>query len=179
MAFLRGINIKSNRRVPMGELRDLLVGLGHADARTWIVSGNAWFTSERADRDALTAEIEAVLEQRFGFAVAVVLRTLDELTAVVEANPFPQAAADGSRFYAVLLSDDPDPVRLAAIDRPAVEPDVFAAGNRVIYAWYRSGLQGSKLAGLLTDSGLGVTATARNWNTVTKMVELASSTGRS
>jgi uncharacterized protein (DUF1697 family) len=173
IAFLRGINIRSNRRVPMAQLRDLLVRLGHADARTWIVSGNAWFTSERPDGATLAAEIEAALEERLGFPVAVVVRSLAELEAVVEGNPFPDAAADPRRFYAVLLSGDPKPEGLAAIDPAEVEPDVFAAGDRVIYAWYRNGLQRSKLAGRLTDRGLGVTATARNWHTVTKMVELA------
>lgn len=174
IALLRGINIRSNRRVPMAELKRLLIGLGHADARTWIVSGNAWFTSDRDDRVALTSEIEAAIEQRFGFPVAVVLRRVDELAAVVTGNPFPQAVDDPRRFYAVLLSADPAAERLASIDPAAVAPDVFAAGDRVIYAWYRNGLQGSKLAGLLTDRGLGVTATARNWNTMRKLVELAS-----
>lgn len=173
IAFLRGINIRTNRRVPMAELRELLVGLGFADARTWIVSGNAWFTSKRTDRGRLTSEIEAAIEKRFGFPIAVVLRTLEELTAAVEANPLHDAVADPTRLYVVFLSADASPDRLTAINRAAVAPDEFATGDRVVYAWYRNGLQGSKLAGLLTDRGLGVTATARNWNTVTKMVELA------
>jgi len=173
MAFLRGVNIRSNRRVPMPALRDLLVGLGHTDVRTWIVSGNAWFTSRRTGSEQIAAEIETALEERFGFRVAVVVRSLEELEAVVAANPFPDAVGDARRFYAVLLSADPDPERLAAIDPAAVEPDVFAAGDRVIYAWYREGLQGSKLAGMLTDRGLGVVATARNWNTITRLAELA------
>ncbi len=173
IALLRGINIASNRRVPMPELRDLLVGLGHADARTWIVSGNAWFTSDRPDGAAIAAEIEGAIEARFRFPVAVVLRRLDELEAVVAANPISDGTADPSHFYAVFLSADPEPRRLAAIDPAAVAPDRFAAGDRVIYAWYRGGLQSSKLAALLTDRGLGVTATARNWNTVTKLLELA------
>ncbi len=161
----------------MAELRDLLVGLGHADARTWIVSGNAWFTSDRDDGDAIAAEIEDALEARFGFAVAVLLRRLGELQAVIAANAIPDGTADPTHFYAVFLSADPEPGRLAAIDPDAVAPDRYAAGDRVIYAWYRNGLQTSKLAGQLTDRGLGVTATARNWNTVTKLVELAATRG--
>lgn len=173
IALLRGINVGGNRRLPMADLRDLLVGLGHSGARTYIVSGNAWFTTDRTDREGLRTEIEAAIEARFGFAVAVVLRTLDELAHVVAANPFPAAVKEPSRFYAIFLSTDPAPERLAAIDPDVAAPDVFAAGDRVVYAWYRNGLQASRLAGLLTDRGLGVTATARNWNTVTKLVELA------
>jgi len=176
IAFLRGVNIRSNRRVPMAELRDILIGLGHGDARTWIVTGNAWFSSDRKDAARLAADIEAdieaALERRFGFEVAVIVRSLEELEAIVAGNPFPDAVADPRRFYAVLLFADPKPERLASVDPAGFAPDVFAAGDRVIYAWYREGLQGSRLAGLLTDRGLGVTATARNWNTITKMVEL-------
>jgi uncharacterized protein (DUF1697 family) len=172
IAFLRGVNIRSNRRVPMAELRAMLVELGFPDARTWIVSGNAWFTSD-GDGPGLATAIETAIERRFGFEVAVVVRSLEELAAVVAANPFPEAAADARHYYAVLLSADPAPERLAAIDPAAVEPDLFAVGDRVVYAWYRNGLQGSTLAARLTDRGLGVTATARNWNTITKMVELA------
>jgi uncharacterized protein (DUF1697 family) len=157
----------------MPVFRQLLVDLGFAEARTWIVSGNAWFTSPRRGGDAIAREIERALEDRFGFAVAVIVRSLEELDAVVAANPFPEAAADPRRFYAVLLSADPAPERLRAIDQAAVAPDLFAAGDRVIYAWYRNGLGASKLAGQLTDRGLGVVATARNWNTITKLAELA------
>jgi uncharacterized protein (DUF1697 family) len=174
IALLRGINIRSNRRVPMPDLRDLLAGLGYPDARTWIVSGNAWFTADRDDAAAMQTEIEAAVERRFGFDVAVVLRRLEELEATVRSNPLPDAVHDPAHFYAVFLSEEPSRARLDAIDPEAVAPDVFAVGDRVIYAWYRNGLQASKLAGLLTDRGLGVTATARNWNTTTKLLELAS-----
>ena len=174
IALLRGINVGGNRRVPMADLRDALEAIGLADVRTWIVSGNVVFRTTRTDREALTAAIEAAIEVRFGFAVAVVIRTAKEMRAVLETDPLPEgSAADPAHRYAIFLSADPDPERLAAIDPAAVAPDVFVAGDRVIHAWYRNGLQESKLAGRLTDRGLGVTATARNWNTVRKLVELA------
>ena len=173
IALLRGINVGGNRRVPMAELRRALEGIGLDDVRTYIVSGNVLFQSSRQDPVALAREIELAIETAFGFPVAVVLRDAAELRAVIAADPFPDGSAtDPTRRYAIFLSADPDPRRLAAIDRDAVAPDVFAAGDRVIHAWYRNGLQASKLAGQLTDRGLGVTATARNWNTVRKLVEL-------
>src|SRR3954454_12693108 len=157
----------------MAALRDLLIELGHTDARTWIVSGNAWFTSRRGRSEGIGAEIEEAIERRFGFPGAVVVRSVDELAAVVDANPFPEATADPRRYYAIFLSREPTADRLSAIQVSSNGRDMFAVGDRVIYAWYRDGLQRSKLASQLTDAGLGVTATARNWNTVTKMLELA------
>lgn len=178
VAFLRGINVGGHRRVPMAELRAALTKIGLEDVRTHIVSGNVVFRTKRREAAALTRDIEHAIEQAFGFPVAVVLRTAAELRQLVDGDPLPDgSAADPAHRYAVFLSADPAPDRLAAINPAAVEPDVFVAGDRVIHAWYRGGLQGSKLAGRLTDRGLGVTATARNWNTVRTMADLADGGG--
>lgn len=161
IALLRGINVGGNRRVPMAVLRAALEQAGLEDVRTYIVSGNVLFRSERMDDAALTGDIERAIEARFGFAVAVVLRTAAEMQAILASDPLPEgSAADPAHRYAVFLSADPAPERLAAIDAAAVAPDEFVAGDRVIHAWYRNGLQESRLAGQLTDKGLGVTATA-------------------
>jgi uncharacterized protein (DUF1697 family) len=176
IALLRGINVGGNRRVPMADLRAALQALGLGDVRTYIVSGNVVFRSRHSDAKALRREIEAAIEQRFGFPVAVVLRSAAEMRATLAADPIPDGSAtDPAHRYAIFLSEDPAPERLSAIDPAVVAPDVFVAGDGVIHAWYKGGLQASKLAGQLTDRGLGVTATARNWNTVRKLVELASS----
>ena len=174
IALLRGINVGGNRRVPMADLRAALEAIGLDDVRTYIVSGNVLFRSPRADRDVLRADVEAAIETRFGFPVAVVLRTAAEMRAITAGDLLPEgSASDPARRYAIFLSEDPAPERLSAIDPAAVAPDVFVARDRVIHTWYRDGLQASKLAGQLTDRALGVTATARNWNTVRKLVELS------
>jgi uncharacterized protein (DUF1697 family) len=135
IALLRGVNVGGNRRVPMADLRLALEGIGLDDVRTYIVSGNVVFRSRRSDAAALTREIEAAIERRFGFPVAVVLRTAAEMRAVLAADPIPEgSASDPAHRYAVFLSTDPSPERLAAIDPTAVAPDVFVAGDRVIHA---------------------------------------------
>ena len=180
IALLRGINVGGNRRVPMAELRAVLETIGLDEVRTYIVSGNVLFRTALTDRAELTARIEATIEERFGFAVAVVLRTAVELRSLLAADPLPEGSTtDPAHRYAVFLSADPDPARLAAIDSAAVAPDVFVVGDRVIHAWYRNGLQASKLAVRLTDRSLGVTVTTRNWNTVRKLVDLTGEDGTS
>ena len=174
IALLRGINVGGNRRVPMADLRSTLEAVGLDDVRTFIVSGNVAFRSRRTDATALTRDIEAAIERQFGFPVAVVLRTAAEMRAILAKDPIPDgSAADPAHRDAVFLSAEPSQEPLAALDPAAVAPDVFGPGDRVIHAWYKGGLQASKLAGQLTDRGLGVTATARNWNTVRKLVEIA------
>ncbi len=157
----------------MAELRTALTDAGLTDVRTHIASGNVVFRSDRTDRARLTADLEAAIERRFGFAVAVVIRSAAELRAVYRADPLPDAAADPAHRHVIFLSANPSAERLAAIDAAAVAPDVFVVGDRVIHAWYPNGLQASRLASLLTDRGLGVTATGRNWNTIGKLVELS------
>jgi uncharacterized protein (DUF1697 family) len=157
----------------MAELRDLLGSLDYENVRTHILSGNAIFTSRRRSASGLEKEIERATRDRFKLDVRVLVRTADELAAIVDGNPFPGAADQGSRLFALFLDRNPDRERIDAIDPAAFEPEEFKLGDRVIYAWYKRGLQGSKLAGALSDKRLGVTSTARNWNTVTKLLELA------
>ena len=157
----------------MAELRELLDGLGHGDVRTHILSGNAIFTSSRRSVPRLEAEISEAIERRFGFDIAVLVRTRDELARVVAGNPFAAAREEPSHCFAIFLSENPAKAKLVALDPATYAPDEIRLGDRVIYAWLPNGVQGSKVLGLLTDKRLGVTTTNRNWNTTTKLLELA------
>jgi uncharacterized protein (DUF1697 family) len=173
VALLRGINIGSRNKIRMAELRELVASLGHEDVRTHILSGNVLFESRRRDVRALEGELEQAIERRFGFDVRVLIRSRDELAAIVDDNPLPHATRDGARLFVLFLDRRPSRDRLEAIDPDAFKPEEFAVGDRVIYAWFRQGLQGSKLAQALSDKRLDVVVTNRNWNTVTKLLELA------
>jgi uncharacterized protein (DUF1697 family) len=174
IALLRGINLGSRNKIAMAELRELLDSLGHGEVRTHILSGNAIFTSSIRSAAKLATEIERAIDRHFHLDVRVLIRTGDELAAVVKANPLREATGDPSHYYAVFLDADPKREVIDAIDPAAFEPEQFRFGDRVVYAWYRNGMQRSKLAGALSDRRLGVTTTARNWNTVTKLLSLAS-----
>jgi len=173
VALLRGINVGRNRKVAMADLRELLEELGQRDVRTYVQSGNAVFTSARRGTDALAGEIERAIAERLKLDVRVLVRTARELARVVDANPLPHATRDPARFNVIFLGADPAPDRVTAIDPAAFEPEEFRFGDRVVYAWYRNGTQASKLDKVLSERGLGVTTTARNWNTVTKLLALA------
>jgi uncharacterized protein (DUF1697 family) len=173
IALLRGINLGPRNKIAMADLRELLEGLGHGDVRTHILSGNAIFTSTRRSPARIATDIERAIEERFGFDIAVLVRTREELAAVVDANPFPLAKRDPSRCFALFLSKNPDRERIDRIDPVACAPDEFRLGDRVIYTWLPNRLQGSKVFALLSDKRLGVTATNRSWNTTTKLLEIA------
>ncbi len=173
IALLRGINLGPRNKIAMADLRDLLVSLGLENVRTHILSGNVIFTSRRRSAARLEGSIERVIRQRFAFSIRVLVRTVDELAGVVEGNPLPEAAPDGSRLFLLFLDRQPDRDRIEAIDPADYQPEEFRIGDRVIYVWFKFGLQASKLAGMLTDKRLGVAVTNRNWNTVTRLLVLA------
>jgi len=179
VALLRGINLGPRNKIAMADLRDLLGSLGLENVRTHILSGNAIFTSRRRSASRLEGLIERGIRTRFGFDIRVLVRTVDEIAGVVNDNPLPEAVPQGSRLFVLFLDRQPDPDRIKAIDPADFRPEEFRVGDRVIYAWFRFGLQASRLSGALTDKRLGVAMTNRNWNTVTKLLELARETSRS
>jgi uncharacterized protein (DUF1697 family) len=174
-ALLRGINVGGKNKVPMRTLRELLAGIGASDVRTHLQSGNAVFTHEDGDPLRLAADLRRALAEELGLSIACLVRTGADLRRVVEANPFPMEGVSGSRFLVVFLSGPVPLDRLAAIDPAAYAPDEFRAGEWEIYARFPESIRDSKLAALFTDRRLGLTATARNWNTVTTLLSLSGS----
>ncbi len=173
-ALLRGINVGGNKKVPMAELRSLLEGLGHGDVQTYLQSGNAVFSSAQQDPAVLTRELEAAIEDRFGFRVACLVLDGAYLSAVAEACPFPAAELEGKQLHATFCSEQPGPERFAALDEASYLPEEYRLGDRVLYLYAPDGLGRSKLAEALARPAVvkGIDVTTRNWNTVAKLVEL-------
>jgi uncharacterized protein (DUF1697 family) len=173
-ALLRGINVSGHNKVPMAELRALLTELGHSDARTYLQSGNAIFTSALGDEKALAAQLRQAIEERFGFGVDVLVRDHAYLKAVADACPFPAASLEGKQLHVTYFSEPVTASRFASLDAASHLPEEFRFGDRALYLYLPNGLGRSKLAEALAKSAPtdGVIATSRNWNTVAKLVEL-------
>ncbi|MGW2645210.1 DUF1697 domain-containing protein [Streptomyces sp. NPDC001393] len=173
-ALLRGINVGGSRKLPMADLRTLLSGLGHTGVRTHLQSGQAVFTTAHGDEESLAAELSRAVEERFGFAVDVIVRDHAYLAAVAEACPFPAAELQPKQLHVTYFSAPAAPDRYAGIDAAAYLPEEFRLGDRCLYLYAPEGLGRSKLAEALSRPRLtkGLIATSRNWNTVLKLVEL-------
>jgi uncharacterized protein (DUF1697 family) len=160
----------------MAQLRALVEGLGYADVATLLQSGNVVFGSKAKKKPALLEkQLEQAIAADFGFDVSVLVRSREELAAIIEANPLEGADEAPSRFAVTFLSEAPPPEVLRKLDPEAFLPDEFALVGRELYARFPEGMGRSKLAALLASPRFGVTATARNWATVTKLLELTSS----
>ena len=172
VAFLRGINLGAKRRVPMQGLREALEQAGYEEVRTLLQSGNVVLASSAAPA-ALERDLAMTLGETFGFEIAVVVRTRDELADVIACDPFAGVADDPARYQVTFLSAEPDPARAEELERADVAPERVVVRGREVYAWHPDGLARSELAKLITSRRLGVEVTARNWRTVTKLLELA------
>lgn len=167
VALLRGINLASRRRVAMADLRTWLTELGYHDVRTHLQSGNAVFRTAKRPATVLR-ELEKRLAEGAGFQIDCVIRTAEELRAVVEADPFGEVASNPSRYLVSFLRGPVTPPEFAP---DAFAPELFRLGEREVYFWVPDGIQNSKVLAAF-PAGKGEVATVRNWNTVTKLLAM-------
>ena len=172
VVLLRGVNLAGRNRVSMPALREALEHAGFTEVATYVQSGNVVLTSGKAPKRVAT-DVETLLAESFGLDVRVVVRTRDELAAVVERNPLGKVATNPKRYQVTFLESPLDAAVLEKLEAVATEGERVEHAGRELYAWHPDGVGRSKLAVLLAGKGLGVTATARNWRTVTQLVELA------
>jgi uncharacterized protein (DUF1697 family) len=169
--LLRGINVGRAHRVAMADLRELLTGEGHREVATLLQSGNVVLDSELPAPE-LAGSVEQALERRFGFGIGTVVRTREELLAVVGKDPLASVVTDPTRYVVSFFAGDvpPDLVeRLRAVD-PV--DDEYAVDGRELYLWCPHGQLESPLSAALAKHRAGPVGTARNWRTVQKLTEL-------
>ena len=172
VALLRGINLGSTNRIAMPALRESLADAGLPGARTYVQSGNVVLDASLGPA-ALAARVEAMIAERFALRVPVVVRTRDELAAVVARNPLGEIVTEPKRYQVSFLSAEPAPDVLERLQARAAPSERLVAIGRELYAWHPDGVARSKLWASVAGKGLGVTATARNWTTVTTLLAMA------
>jgi uncharacterized protein (DUF1697 family) len=156
----------------MAQLRSALENAGFEDVATYVQSGNIVLTS--ADSAAKVARaVERLVEKEFGLKIPVVVRTRAQLAEVVKRNPLSKVAKNPKRYQVSFLETKPSTALMRQLEEVAAPTERVVAHGREIYAWHPEGVARSKLWAALAGKGLGVTATARNWTTVTKLLELA------
>ena len=171
VALFRGINVGSHKRVAMSDLRELLESLGYGDVRTHLQSGNAVFRSSHGTAGKLEVQIAAKLDTELGLDVKVLVRSADDLVALVDSNPFIARRVDPKELHLAFLSKAPPATKLAGLDPDGYAPDEFEVARRALYLRLPNGFQGARLPNL--EKVLGVDATLRSWKTVTRLRDLA------
>ncbi len=169
--LLRGINLGSRNRIAMPRLRELLEQAGFEDVQTYLQSGNV-LLSNQATTDRVAQRCERLIADELGLDIQVVGRTRAQLEQVVKRNPLGKVATDPKRYQVSFLACKPSAEVVRKLKAAVVPPEQLAVSGREIYAWHPKGVARSKLWAALAGRGLGVPATARNWTTVTKLLEL-------
>ena len=170
--LLRGINVGAHNRISMPELRVALERAGFAHARTYMQSGNVVVSSD-APADELAARARRALAGGFGLDVDVIVRTRDELAEVIARNPLGEVAVDPKRYQVSFLERELDAAVVRELSALAAASERFVAIGRELYAWHPDGVARSRLWARLAGRQLGVSATARNWTTVTNLLAMA------
>jgi len=167
VALLRGINVGGRNLVAMAQLRELFADMGYQDVQTYIQSGNVIFTSGKKPQ---SEEIEAAIEGRFGVVSTTVLRTPSELKTTMARNPFDQV--ESAELHVGFMARRPPKSALLSLDSHRFLPDHFTVVGREVYLHIPGGMARTKVPGYVNRQ-LAVPITLRNWNSLTKLVELS------
>ena len=182
VALLRGINVGGRNKVPMAELREVVTSLGHTGVTTYIQSGNVLFSTPETDAAALASALEQAIASRFGIWASVVVLSRDELTGILDRNPYPDEP-EPRYVHVVFLNSEPSHDlldRIKAAERAAAAKgsrDTVTAAGEALFLHTPDGYGTSELAEALfriigPPGKTSITATARNWATCTKLLSL-------
>jgi uncharacterized protein (DUF1697 family) len=175
IALIRGINVGTAKRVAMADLREMLTSLGFGNVRTLLNSGNAVLTSSASTAQVATA-IERGLRDDLKVPARVLVRSRAQVVAAMTADPLGDIATDGSKHFLGFLDTTPtnDVEAIAELaDGDDTAPDVARLVDDHLYLWCPGGISKATFATVNWDKKLGSAVTMRNWNTVTKLVDLA------
>ena len=166
----RGINVGARNRVPMAELRSKLADGGYSDVATVLQSGNLIVSTESARPDRVGGAVQRLLSREFNVNVPCVVRTANQVRRVLERNPLREVVSDPSRYLVNFLSEEPDPQMMRTLLKEDYSPEAIAIEGTEAYVWTPDGVKAMTLSYVYLEKRFGVAATARNWNTLEKIV---------
>ena len=174
ISMLRGINVGGHNKVDMAALRALYESLKFEEPRTYVQSGNVIFRTKEKLSNALAKKIQNAIEHKFGCRPEIILRTADELRKTIAATPFPASRAlEPGKVLVTFLAADPSPDANAALLKLKNHPEELHLKGRELYIYFPNGAGKSKLPWSSIAKLLKTEGTARNWNSIRKILEIA------
>ncbi|MDF2447995.1 MAG: hypothetical protein K0R26_499 [Bacteroidota bacterium] len=177
IAILRGINVSGHKLIKMDHLITLCVGLGFENTKTYIQSGNIIFQFKKSKNKAIEKLLENALRSEYDFDVPVIIKTQQEMQTVFENNPFlKKRNEDPTKLHATFLNDIPEKSEVDTLQKVKYPPDEFIVDENCIYLFCPNGYGNTKLNNTFLENKLKVSATTRNWKTITSLVKIADET---
>lgn len=167
VALLRGVNVGGNNKLSMADLRAALTADGFSDVATYIQSGNIVGS---IDEDDVAGRVNEVIARAFNLQIAVVTRTAAEIRQLVADGPI--ADDDGNKVHVTFFNEASEAAPALAIDQAGYAPERFELRGRDLHLHLPNGMGTSKLA-IELNLRLREAGTTRNWNTVSKLAEMA------
>jgi uncharacterized protein (DUF1697 family) len=175
IALLRGVNVSGQKKMPMVEVRKMMTSIGFNDVQTYVQSGNIIFGSELNSTEEMEGLIHTAIENTFGYDVPVLVKSVSEIKDVIAKNPYNnENDLAQNRVYFVLLQDTPNAELVEAFEEMDFPNEKFMVSNSCVYLCCENGYGKAKLNNNLIERKLKVKATARNYRTMNKLLELAS-----
>jgi len=173
VAFLRRINVGGHKPVKMEELKKAFESMGFANVKTLLASGNVLFETPGTGTDNLIKRIEEILKKVHGHEIGVILRTIEEIQNLANADPFKNIkVTPQTRFYVTFLSEKPKST--LKIPYESNEKDikiVHVSASEVCSFLTLSPNRGTSDLMSILEKEFGRKITTRNWNTVTKILK--------
>lgn len=175
IVLLRGINVGGKNKLPMADLRAIVAEAGYDDPVTYLQSGNLILRGVASSRTSKVAgAVHDAIEAATGLDIAIITRTATEWAAIVDDNPFPDAAADGTKLHLIVL-DGRASARVSSFDASPFAPEELYVAERELYLSLPDGIGRSKLAASIVRVDNARGGTARNWKSVLALAELVAS----
>lgn len=168
IALFRGINVGGKNILPMKDLVRILEGLGCEKVKTYIQSGNAVFRAKENQIKKIAEKLSSKILGSHGFNPKLLLLGVAELEDAIKNNPF---KTKGKTLHFFFLESTPVKPDLDELTNVKSNSEEFKLDKKIFYLHAPDGVGRSKLAAKV-EQALGVPVTARNWNTVSKLIEM-------
>jgi uncharacterized protein (DUF1697 family) len=173
ISMLRGVNVGGHNKIKMDALRALYESLKFEDPRTYVQSGNVIFRTKEKNSAALAKKIQSAIEGKFGFRPEVILRTTDEMRSAIATSPFAGRNLEPGKTLVTFLARDPGTGASETLRSLKDFPEELHLLGRELYIYFPNGAGKTKLPWSKVEKLFNTTGTARNWNSVTKMLAMA------
>jgi uncharacterized protein (DUF1697 family) len=171
ISMLRAVNVGGHSKIKMDALRALYASLKFDNPQTYLQSGNVIFKTNERKLDVIAKRIQSGIEKKFACRTDIILRTVAELRSVVARNPFAKRSnIEPSKLLIAFLAGD---AARKTLEEQKFVPEELHVSGRELYIYFPDGMGKSKLPWTRIYKILNTPGTGRNWNSVTKMLEMA------
>lgn len=176
LALLRGINVSGHNMIKMDALKKMLENMGFQNVETYIQSGNVFFESEEDNAASIGFKIKQEISKVFGYDVPVIMISKTDLEFCFNNNSYlKEKECDFKKLYVAFISKELPSTAINDLKISNFKPDEAAIDSNRIYIKYAIGAGKTNLDQKYIEKKLSVVATIRNWNTVTKLLEMYNS----